>query len=518
MKLIKAIVLAVLILPNLFYILINKRLFSSDDATYGKASIDLYLTLINQPLEWFIKIFTVHGWRPPLPYIIGEFFVPLGHALGSINLGFLLSVLILSFLCLWSLWNIVQKLYGNPYISFVGCLAMASTPLFMAQSRIFMLEIPQMLLVLWFIHLMIAAKEEDKISLGLKLLLGFSLCFLLKIPTFIFCLVPSIIILTALLEKRTVKSKWQQNKHAFLAAAAAVCLIYAFTWHIYNGKAELDYILLCINSNEIPQPYHLRLIYWAKNIQEGFFLWPLLIALVLSFIAALRKTKSQIFFVCITQITLIIFIFSTSTAGDHRFILPILPYFILLICWSLVANNQRILTSLLSSLFVAQFIFLQMFSFNLFESTRTSFFSQQVSSFQITGRLRSVNKNPAKLEKKIVRMLRLIKKLGKSGKPVALNVHIKSRVYLYYARCKVFPKVFDDKWIISFDDYKATESRISDRLIALKPAYCVIKPRGKSKYVTGLIKKSGMYRRIKIAGYPALKIYERIDLPNKLQI
>jgi hypothetical protein len=517
MKLIKAIALAVLILPNLFYILINKRLFSSDDATYGRASIDLYLTLINQPLEWFIKIFTVHGWRPPLPYIIGEFFVPLGHALGSINLGFLLIVLILSFLCLLSLWNIVQKLYGNPYISFVGCLAMASTPLFMAQSRVFMLEIPQILLILWFVHLMITADKEDKVSLGLKLLLGFSLCLLLKATTFIYCIVPAILVLTALFKKRADKSNWETHKHRLWAVTAIICFLYASAWHIYNGKAEFEYILLCMNSNEIPQPYHLRFLYWVQKIQEGFFLWPLLFVLGLSFTAALRKTKSQIFFVCIAQITLIIFLFSSSTAGDHRFILPILPYCALLVCWSLVTHHQRILTTLFCSLFAAQFIFLQMFSFNLFESNRTSFFSQQVSFFQMTRTLRPVNKHPVKQEKKIVRLLRLIKKLGKSGKPVALNVHIKSRVYLYYARCKAFPKVFDDKWIVSFDDYKK-RIKISDQLAVLKPAYCVIKPRGKSKYVTGLIKKNGMYRRIKIAGYPALKIYERIDLPNKLQI
>ena len=114
---------------------------------------------------------------------------------------------------------------------------MASTPLFIAQSRVFMLEIPQVLMVNWFIYLMVTARNNGKITLLLKLITASSLAMLTKVSMPLFCIAPGIVITSYLFAKHDPPSSTQSKSvHPGLAIVTVISAAYAFTWYMHNAE------------------------------------------------------------------------------------------------------------------------------------------------------------------------------------------------------------------------------------------------------------------------------------------
>ena len=333
---------------------------------------------------------------------------------------------------------------------------MASTPLFIAQSRVFMLEIPQVLMVNWFIYLMVTARNNGKITLLLKLITASSLAMLTKVSMPLFCIAPGIVITSYLFAKHDPPSSTQSKSvHSGLAIVTVISAAYAFAWYIHNARLIQSHTLHNVYGGFTTAALY-RLSYWIVAIQDNFFLWPVIVLIVALFgyctSAFCRKKPNNLsemarvtVYISVIQILLYIISFSITTNGAQRYTLPILPYLVLLICYCVMRIGRRIVTTLVIAVFLFQFIFVHLLSFHIiFHAEKWAGAVQQSASFMITNTLIPIHRHRYDEEIKIMDKIATLAKtstlegwwiitdkMGKIGTSAPLT---------YYASCKAFPK------------------------------------------------------------------------------
>jgi hypothetical protein len=517
MRLFKTISISFLIAPIFIYILLDKNQFWGDACTYGALSIRLWLTLLNNPHEWFLKVFTAHPYRPPLVYAWGEFFVPVGHALGSIGTGLRLSILAASIASLFLTWRILKRLFENTTISFIGCLIMASAPLFISQSRLFRLEIPQLFITLCFINLMLTASDQDKISVWSKMAILGCLGLLIKISTPIFLIIPIFILLQKLFKKDSIPFETISYKHLLLGITALFLSIYTFAWYVTHLKREMVYFHKSYLLNDLPLSFMERISYWLSSIQDCFFFLPALIAIIIILQWSLKKRENLIkyspliLYVSFLQILLFFVIQGTSTVGVHRFILPLLPYFILICSFAIAVCNNKIINALIICAFLFQFIFLHAFSFGLVNNRgAVSPFSNQAWIFPITNNLAVLSKKEKKEQAALV--YELLSKINPKNKPTLLDVNFSRPNFLYQASCKAFPKPLKIRKFYCLVDLRKQFKNAEELKLKIKeinPVYYINAFNGKPSDVLDWIKNSGQYKLMQVPEFPSISVYKK---------
>lgn len=526
MRILKPFLLFFLILPNLAYVLLHKSLFLNDDSQYGRAAVELWIFLVNHPLEWFYKILTIHSFRPPMLYLLGEFFVPIGHVFGSISIGLLVFICTLSFLSLWLMWAILDKLFRNRLICIVGCLAMASSPLFMALSRLFMLEMLQILFVLAVIYLAIVAQGQNKQRLVLMLFLVVSTSFLIKASEFIFCLGPFTLIMVAIFKNKESLfnySEWARRWALILITYVLFAIMLG--WYTVNLESELNYLRHAVKWNDLTIPFNDRVLYWLVSVQDCFFLWPVLIMLacIMLFSLFVRRASSvqvyQLVLVSVFQVLLFVVIQSMSTTGSHRFMFPVLPYFIVLICYSLARIDRAIVTSFVLLVLLSQLVFLSLFSFGLFfKGKNASIFHKTIQSFTVTRAIGPIKyefqERNLLLLAEMKELRELLNEININSKVVIIDVGVKRSSFLYYAQCEAFPQLLDWQQLFSFADPHMRDidaGALVEVLTRLQPTYYITNKEGKSKEIVRLLLERGQYKKVVYSNYPTLHLYRNVS-------
>src|SRR5437588_5580836 len=87
------VVSVLLLLPGVYWVLKDKTVWPYDQAWYGEVSVDLWYLLTHHPGEWASHMLSAFGTKAPGVAWLGQFFVPLGQAAGSIEFGLMLSIL-----------------------------------------------------------------------------------------------------------------------------------------------------------------------------------------------------------------------------------------------------------------------------------------------------------------------------------------------------------------------------------------------------------------------------------------
>jgi hypothetical protein len=361
-----------LISPSLIWISLDKSVWTWDEAVYGKASVELFYTLIYSPKSWISRMLTVLNAEAPGTAWLGQLFVPIGYLLDSIDVGLLLSILATQALTLVLIYNSIRELSGrNQSVSITGCLVAASAPLFVAMSHQYLTEPLQLLAVAWFLLIMSFAPTWSRAFILSQLLAATAVAMLAKASSPLYCIGPGLVALWYVVKARPrfVKDEWLQKRVIATLVAGILLSLAAIRWYRENVRDVIQHVSIS-SSGPIAEIYGKKDIflntmsYWLEALRNSFFLTSVFFLISSVFgLAVVRyfikpKTLATRFTLCSSvaafQIVIVLAVFSLSSNRDMRYLLPVLPYLALIIGWSLAQINSSILTGLTIVLFAVQ--------------------------------------------------------------------------------------------------------------------------------------------------------------------
>ena len=371
-KLLLYLVPTIAISPSLVWVAIDKSVWPWDQAWYGRLSVELFYTLVRSPWKWVIMTVGPHAKAPGI-FWIGQFFVPLGHLLPSIDIALLVSILTTQALVLILMYRSIQHLCaGKTLVAVAGCGVIASAPLFVGLSHQYLVEPMQTLAVAWFVLIMAFAPRWGRARILGHLLAATSFAMLAKASSPLYCMGPGLLALGYALKPNSVghRENWRRRPVIALIAFALFLALATAVW--YARSAE--YVMLT-GSRAFSGPfaelygkedtYLNTMIYWLGATRVSFFVPQVFVVAVLIFLGgclarlAKRDTPSQHFTVCaavaLAQIAGYYAVFSFGSGRDTRYLLPLLPYVAILICWLTAQGKRPILSSLAIAIFSLQF-------------------------------------------------------------------------------------------------------------------------------------------------------------------
>ncbi len=361
------------IAPSLIWIALDKSVWTWDPALYGKNSVELFFNLIYAPLDWISQMLDVLPGAAPGVSWFGQFFVPLGYLLGSIDVGLLLSIWVTQALTLMMMYGSIWELSShNQLVSITGCLIIASAPLFVGMSHQYFAEPLQVLAVAWFVMIMSFAPKWNRAFILSQLLVATPVAILAKASSPLYCLGPGLVALWYGFKPGPpffVRHEWLQRRVVVALAAGVLLNLTAIAWYYRNMTYVMQHISAA-SSGPIAELYGKKdsfldtMLYWLGAIQNAFFLPMVLLISGLIFGAGVIryfvncKTETKHFTICsaiaLLQILMVLSTFSLNSNRDTRYLLPLLPYFTLLVCWSVAQINKPLLTTALILIFLGQ--------------------------------------------------------------------------------------------------------------------------------------------------------------------
>lgn len=355
------------VLPSLVWISLDQRVWPWDQAWYGQVSVELFHTLIHSPQQWIMAMLAAFGTKAPGVAWIGQFFVPLGALIQSIDTGLLLSVVTTQFLTLLLTFKSIEALTkGKSLVALSASLTIASAPLFVGMSQQYLVEPVQTLAVAWFILTMSLAPQWQRGLILSNLLGATSLAMLVKITSPLYCLGPGLIALTYLLcpqlrvDRLTTTLKPTTKSDYTVLGLATILAIGAMGWYAKN-LAQVVQFAIYASSGSGAELYGKRdvflnkLFYWLEAAQRSFFFPGVAVVLSLVLVVGLlhyflrEKVKLSHFSVCalvgLLHILFVLALFSVNIGQDNRYLLPLIPHLAILVAWGLAQINRRLVTS-----------------------------------------------------------------------------------------------------------------------------------------------------------------------------
>jgi hypothetical protein len=402
--------------PSLVWIFADRRVWPFDQAWYGEVTVELFYTLLRQPSEWPHAMVVAIGQKPPLLSWIGQFFVPVGILLGSIDASLLLSVLLTQFLTLVLVLKVVRRSCEvfSTGVCVAGILVVASAPLFVALSHQYLTESIQTLSVAWFILIAAKATRSNRNATLAQLIAASSVGMLAKISTPLYVVGPVLFALIyvfgvsgePVISRRSIQFRIGTWFPPLVLLFAAV-LWYANNWKMawthfrYNaGEGALLYgtpdtfqNLLMYRILSTQQGFGFPIFFWSLTllVAAGLLLWlrRLVTAASVSWTASSSIARSGALLACLSalQIFIVVIAFSFNYTREDRYLLPILPYCAVLTSWALAQLNHRFLTGSVIACLVLQWGLVYAQALNLLPVSPS-----------VTGWLKPMNSNASESE------------------------------------------------------------------------------------------------------------------------
>jgi len=386
-----------LVLPNLFYIVLDKTYWGSDEATYGNNSIVLIEKLVHAPNLWFSAMINNYPQKAPMLFWLGQFFAPFGYAFGSVDVALRFMLFLAQIIVMVLFFKLLEKLFNNRFISVIGCLIVSAAPLYIRYSTIYMVELLQVLTVIWFIYIVVYCSQWDSLRIIMHSVAAFAFGQLVKTSTMMYTAMPLLYITLYLFKTRFSDLKWDRRRHIKLAFFTILLIISTLIYYITNFKLLLQ---LVTDASKSPMwgskaPFLQKLIVWWSILQTRFF-EPYVVYLFLGLLIIaiiLYKHKKQIDLPpgiialgAILQIAIVLTINSLATSTVERYILAVLPYVAILICWSLAVVNKRLLNILFFAVCSFQLISVNLIRFDLIQKVPA--FARNYQRVDIIGKQR----------------------------------------------------------------------------------------------------------------------------------
>lgn len=373
---------ALLLVPSLIQVLSTTPIWPWDQSFYGTMSINSWLRLITQPQFYFYDFSKIASTHAPGIALVGQFFVPIGMALKSIDHGLLLSIILEMFVCLMLIVATGKGL--NPKhatVPFIGALIVASAPFFVLLSQTYLVEALGLVAASYFFWILATFEKRRADSNLAHLLFASFVCLASKVSCPVFCVVPGVVILSRLLiwHNKELLPKSKTTALAMVASLLALGLVAA--WYITNFSALTQFVRE-VSVGRVSGYHGYQVPYWEKYVGWGILLllnWTvgrlLLILPVMLAVAALdwlqqavkagvnksalQKHHNIVLITALVQIAVGIAVLAKTGSADPRYGVALLPaYAVVVMTWCSTIDSKRFL-AILATILVFQFCLAQ---------------------------------------------------------------------------------------------------------------------------------------------------------------
>jgi len=184
---------AVLLAPSLIWIAEDRAVWLWDQAWYGEVSADLWFWMGHSPRRWVGELLDGLSMKPPGVVWMGQFFVPLRHIFGSVEVSLLVSILATQFVLLAILFRIGRRLCsGSSLVAVAGVTLAAGASLFAGLSHQFFVEPLQAVAVAWVYYVAVEAPGWTSLRILVQLALAMVVGVLAKADTPLYCVLPCV--------------------------------------------------------------------------------------------------------------------------------------------------------------------------------------------------------------------------------------------------------------------------------------------------------------------------------------
>jgi hypothetical protein len=365
--------LGFLLSPSLYWIANDNQIWPWDMSWYGEASADLWFVLTHFPEQWLAALMGVFSAKAPGIAWFGQFFVPMGRLFGSIEFGLLVSVILFQLGSLILVYKTGRELVTNrSRLAFLGALAVASSPLFVAMSHQYLAEAHQLFAVAYFYWIAAKAPKLRRVRILGHLLLATALAMLSKVSSPLYCLLPACIALDAILTLDLPRAPQRALKDGLLLIAGAALLIGAAGWYFDNFSAVFEFVKEASSGDTAlnygkKDLFANKLKFWLAAAQNSFALPELVATTAIAVLAGIamaavrmRKTKtrpgldrfSALAIAALLHVMIVFAVFSLSINEESRYLLPLLPSLVILLLWCLShVRNRWVEIALLAAFF-----------------------------------------------------------------------------------------------------------------------------------------------------------------------
>lgn len=380
-------VIAGLMVPAVFWIAVDKTVWPWDPAWYGEVSVELWYTLVHDPLRWPRLMLQAFGTKAPGTAWIGQFFVPFGQLLGSIELGLLLSILLVQCGTLILAYRIGREMSGGDIlVGLAASMLVASAPLFTALSNVYLVEPLQLLAVTYFFWIAAAAYRWDRARILTHLLLAVALAMAAKVTSPLYCALPGVIACFHFFRSQ----RWVNSSSGSLPLwrrlgllASLVLLSFTIAWYVKNFQAIIGFLKLA-SSSEVALSYGKEDVFlnkagfWLSAMRANFFFPKVLLAFIalnlLILISTFRNrlgharltNKANILAAAgIIHVIAVLIAFSLNINEEQRYLLPLLPSIMVVLIWPLSYVPKRWFSIIALLMAAGQFATVQAQSLNV---------------------------------------------------------------------------------------------------------------------------------------------------------
>ncbi len=357
-----------LVTPNLTYAFLDKGMWTGDPMGYAMYTLGLYRNLFTDQCRWLSMMFG--GFKAPLILWAGQVFAAIGHATGMMRPSLLLLPVGAYLVAVLLTFRTGERLFASRYIAFCGALLLTGSPLVHGLSNGFWIEPLQVAVVAWFIYALTRVGSWSWVETAGYLIIGGSGALLTKVSSPLYLLLPGILLLAELFGKKFPKALSPKEKLLLIISVSV--LLPTVVFYTYNLTRLIEFARFA-SQDPIFGDDVSRIELWHQYLNGGLFngftytFGILLLLLATGMMIRAGFIRQQLFvpLLCLGQIALFFGAWVSSVNVDPRYFAPALPYFGLLICWSLHVLQIRVLTALAVGLFSIQFVATTGFSFGL---------------------------------------------------------------------------------------------------------------------------------------------------------
>ena len=370
LRTIPAIWIAVLLLPSLFWIFADHRVWPWDPGYYGYWTLRLF-RLMNEGQfhPWYNATIHALGIMPPLLVWVAQFFLPLRHVTGSVESALLLSNICAAAGTLALVYKVTRDLEpdGDVLRPLAAVSVCGSASLFIGLTHHYFTEPLQTLTSALAMVLAFGAQHRSGLRNFAFAVILTSLGFLAKASSVVFVL-PALTYMAAALLAAWGDERPRVTRADVLWFGAAVASTFAVVrWYTTNKHAVMTHFVQATVGTEIknywePAPFLTELRYWIAALAEALAVTPVISALLAlgccaALVIAARKLRDQKGLLILREavnngtlfgyylagtIAATIFIYALQINRDPRFLAPLVPVAAVLVGWALVVLRRPI--------------------------------------------------------------------------------------------------------------------------------------------------------------------------------